>query len=187
MQTEIEDMRAQLTEKEETVLQQRAMINDLQATISNQRNDIRSAMDLIVHRPSASKVESPGRSLRHSHDVQQFPVTSIPVFSPSRAESPTNHHTHYHWHQDPTPGTQCASLKQQNTQAPVNDPWSQQLIPLSKGSAANVTCRFDQFGHSPQKRRYGANTSVIRQDMDKIDLEIADLDAALKAAAQKFS
>lgn len=188
MQSELEDMRTQLTEKEETVFQQRAMISDLQETISNQRNDIRSAMDLIVDRPNPSQVESPRRHLQQlSYDKSQYPVTSVPEFSPQKAESPTNLHTHYHWHQDPIIGNQHETLKHQNTQVSANASWSQGLKSLPKDMTTNIKCNYDKPECFSQKREYGVNTTALRQDMDKIDLEIADLDAAIKAAAQKFS
>ncbi|GMH33566.1 hypothetical protein BSKO_01400 [Bryopsis sp. KO-2023] len=191
LQNQLDEMQAQLSEREETVVQQRAMINDLQATISNQRNDIRSAMDLIVHRPSSAKADSPlrasfGRPIVASSNPD---VLRSPIFVNSpRAESPTNHHTHYHIHKGPLDASTSA----------INDTGHVHFGGLSgsRKRGENLTRSWgsqrkcgseDGKGGGVSARRGGLDSRAIKRDMDTIDAEIAELDAALRVATSKFS
>lgn len=177
LQNDVDDLRAQIAQKEETFVQQSATIEDLRDTISNQRNDIRSAMELVIRRPLGSAPHS-------SQTVQEInlrpcdPPIDHQVRTAERVPSPPNMHTHYHWHQKQHERTLEAKLCQAPDRLPVPCPFSQ-------------SCRSERVKTKDLNGLWADNTrnkiSPIKFEMDKIDKEVAELDAALKAAALKFS
>lgn len=177
LQNEVDELRAQIIQKEEVFAQQCATIDDLRETISNQRNDIRSAMELVVRRPTAFAPHSPqasqGACLRPCD-----PSTEPVIRNSARAPSPSNMHTHYHWHQKHNEKPQEDQVCDGASRSPICCLESQrcQLNRLNMQDHSNMS-----------SDRMKQRLSPIKLEMDKMDQEVADLDAALKAAAVRFS